>query len=132
MQIMRLLTLAITFTALLFTGCYKDEINPRKVNLSVSVECIYEEAGDNATTHTYLCKGTLSGFSGKCSVAVEEQNLTEHRCDLQVSGDKTPFEFTFKSSYDNSLGAEPVTFNIVVYDRYSNILCQTTTVAIKR
>lgn len=129
---MRLFTLAITFAALLFTGCYKDEINPRKVNLSVAVECIYEEVGDTTTAHTYLCKGTLSGFSGKCSVAVEEQNLTEHRCDLQVSGDKTPFEFTFKSSCDSSLNAEPVTFNVVVYDQYSNTLCQTTTVAIKR
>lgn len=129
---MRILGTIVLLASLLMTSCYDEEINPRKVNLTVDIECIHEAVGYDSTTHTYLCSGTLGGFTGECTIVVFEEYYGEHRCEIQVAGDKTPFEFTMQGTLSNNHNNVPVTFKVGVLDKYGNTLCKTATVADKR
>lgn len=128
--------------ALVFIACDKEwnDINPRRVNLSdVTLECISEVAGVHDTIsgleythHTYMCTGTLSGFTGNCHIVIREPIMGE--CggsgELIVSGNKTDFAFTFTNRGDHT-DFDYFNYTIQVVDEYDYVLCQTNIIASK-
>lgn len=124
------------------TSCDKDwnDINPRKVNLTdVTLECISEEegaqdptSGREYTHHTYMCTGSLSGFTGNCRIVIREPIMGE--CGgsgkLIVSGKKTDFAFTFTNRGEHT---DHTHFNYIiqVVDEFDYVLCQTNIIASK-
>ena len=128
--------------ALLAVGCDKDwdDINPRKVNLTnVMLECISEVDGANDPTsgreythHTYMCTGSLSGFTGSCYIVIREPLMG--KCggsgELIVSGNKTDFAFTFTNKGEHT-DHDYFNYTIQVVDMSDNVLCQTNIIASK-
>lgn len=128
--------------ALVFIACDKEwnDINPRKVNLSdVTLECINEvegvqdpTSGREYTKHTYMCTGSLSGFTGSCHIVIREPIMG--KCgssgELIVSGNKTDFAFTFTNRGDHT-DHDYFNYTIQVVDEYDYVLCQTNIIASK-
>ena len=133
-------SLMVVVAVCTMTSCDREwhDINPRKVNLSnISIECVGEEydvhdytSGLDYTRHTYICKGYLSGFTGKCYIEIS--GTSWNKCggsgELFVTNKGVPFEFSFTTS-DPVLDNPNQTFTIAVCDEYDYTLCQTNIIA---
>lgn len=127
--------------ASVMTSCELDvEVNGKDVELSnITIECIDETtisnntSGDNPfTKHTYLCRGSISGYNGVCYIRVLHDNFIVHNNhELIIAGDVMPFEFTFAPEW-GYLDEPYLNFIIEVYDEdYDTLLCKTTVVVTK-
>ncbi len=127
--------------ALALVACELDvDVNRNEVELSdLAIECINETMITNNTSgnkpftkHTYLCRGSISGFNGACYIRVLHDNFIVHNNhELTIAGEKMPFEFTFAPEWEY-LDNPYNTFAIEVYDGDDgDPLCKTTVVVTK-
>ena len=127
--------------ASVMTSCELDvEVNGKDVVLSnITIECIDETTISNNTSgdkpftkHTYLCRGSISGYNGVCYIRVLHDNFIVHNNhELIIAGDVMPFEFTFAPEW-GYLDEPYLNFIIEVYDEDSaTLLCKTTVVVTK-
>ncbi len=127
--------------ASVMTSCELDvEVNGKDVELSnITIECIDETTISNNTSgdepftkHTYLCRGSISGYNGVCYIRVLHDNFIVHNNhELIIAGDVMPFEFTFAPEW-GYLDEPYLNFIIEVYDEDSDtLLCKTTVVVTK-
>lgn len=115
------------------------DVNSKDVVLSdITIECIDETTISNNTSgnmpftkHTYLCRGSISGYSGACYIRVLHNSFIVHNNhELTIAGNSMPFEFTFAPEWEY-LDNPYNTFTVELYDNSSNLLCKTTIVATK-
>ena len=127
--------------ASVMTSCELDvEVNGKDVMLSnIAIECIDETTISNNTSgdepftkHTYLCRGSISGYNGVCYIRVLHDNFIVHNNhELIIAGDVMPFEFTFAPEW-GYLDEPYLNFIIEVYDEDNDtLLCKTTVVVTK-
>ena len=136
-----ILCLMAIVAASVMTSCELDvEVNGKDVVLSnITIECIDETTISNNTSgdepftkHTYLCRGSISGYNGVCYIRVLHDNFIVHNNhELIIAGDVMPFEFTFAPEW-GYLDEPYLNFIIEVYDEDSDtLLCKTTVVVTK-
>lgn len=127
--------------ASVMTSCELDiDVNGKDVMLSnIAIECIDETTISNNTSgnepftkHTYLCRGSISGYNGVCYIRVLHDNFIVHNNhELIIAGDVMPFEFTFAPEWEY-LDEPYLNFIIEVYDEDNDtLLCKTTVVVTK-
>ena len=136
-----ILCLMAIVAASVMTSCELDvEVNGKDVVLSnITIECIDETTISNNTSgdepftkHTYLCRGSISGYNGVCYIRVLHDNFIVHNNhELIIAGDVMPFEFTFAPEW-GYLDEPYLNFIIEVYDEDNDtLLCKTTVVGTK-